>query len=186
MLVAGDEMGRTQQGNNNAYCQDNEISWVNWELSTDDREFLAFVQRVITLRREHPVFRRRNFFQGRPIHGSGMKDIHWFKPDGNEMNDDEWAHDFARCLGVYLGGEAMQEHDRRGQAIRDDNFLLLFNSHHEAIDFRLPMLREGCAWQTILDTHIAGGMEPAGHFQSGDTYPIEGRSLALLAQRNPS
>ncbi|MBU3990295.1 MAG: glycogen debranching enzyme GlgX, partial [Gammaproteobacteria bacterium] len=186
MLVAGDEMGRTQQGNNNAYCQDNAISWVNWDLSTDDQEFLAFVQRLIGLRREHPVFRRRNFFQGRAIRGSDVKDIHWFKPDGNEMSDDEWAHDFARCLGVFLSGEAMEERDQRGNAIHDDNFLLLFNSHHEAIDFRLPILCEGCAWQSLLDTHLTGGLEPDGYFQGGDTYPLESRSLALLIQRKKS
>ncbi|MDO9225292.1 MAG: glycogen debranching protein GlgX [Pseudomonadota bacterium] len=184
MLVAGDEMGRTQNGNNNAYCQDNEISWVNWELSAADREFLEFTQRVIALRREHPVFRRRNFFQGRAIHGTGIKDIHWFKPDGHEMNDEEWAHDFARCLGVYLGGEAMNEQDRRGQPIRDDNFLLLFNSHHETIPFRLPLLCEGGEWQCVLDTHL--GEETNGAFPDGADYPLAGRSLALLVQRRPS
>ncbi len=183
MLVAGDEMGRTQRGNNNAYCQDNEISWVNWDLSAADREFLDFTRRVIALRREHPVFRRRNFFQGRAIHGSGVKDIHWFKPDGQEMSDQEWAQDFARCLCVYLGGDAMQERDRRGQPIRDDNFLLLFNSHHEAIPFMLPALCEGCAWQSVLDTCLGGSLEPDGQFRGGDTYALDARSLALLVQR---
>lgn len=186
MLVAGDEMGRTQQGNNNAYCQDNSISWVNWDLSAADQEFLAFVQRVISIRREHPVFRRRNFFQGRAIHGSESKDIHWFKPEGSEMTDDEWAHDFARCLGVYLGGDAMQERDRRGHPLRDDNFLLLFNSHHESIPFCLPTLSETCEWQSILDTHLDGGLKPDGRFPGGKTYPLAGRSLALLIQRSTS
>ena len=144
------------------------------------------MQRVIALRREHPVFRRRNFFQGRAIHGTGVKDIHWFKPDGHEMNDEEWAHDFARCLGVYLGGEAMNEQDRRGQPVRDENFLLLFNSHHEPIPFRLPVLCEGGEWQSVLDTHLAGSLETDGRFQDGGTYPLEGRSLALLVQRRPS
>ena len=186
MLVAGDEMGRTQGGNNNAYCQDNEISWVDWNLSAADRDLLAFTQRIIALRNEHPVFRRRNFFQGRAIRGSEIKDIHWLKPDGSEMSDDEWAHDFARCLGVFLSGEAMMERDRRGRSIRDNNFLLIFNSHHETIPFHLPILREGCEWQAILDTHFADGLEPDGEFQGGDSYPVEGRSLALLIQRNPS
>ncbi|MDP3032767.1 MAG: glycogen debranching enzyme GlgX, partial [Rhodocyclaceae bacterium] len=183
MLVAGDEMGRSQQGNNNAYCQDNAISWVNWDLSAADQEFLAFVQRLVGLRRKHPVFRRRNFFQGHTIRGSGNKDMQWFKPDGNEMSDAEWDHDFARCLGVFLGGTAMEEHDHRGKAIHDDNFLLLFNSHHEAIDFRLPIFCEGCEWQSLLDTHLAGGLEPDGFFRGSDTYPLEARSLALLIQR---
>ena len=163
MLLAGDEMGRSQGGNNNAYCQDNEISWVNWNLSAADREFLAFVQRVIALRREHPVFRRRNFFQGRAIRGSDSKDIHWFKPDGNEMSDEEWAHDFARCLGVYLSGEAMDERDHRGRPIRDDNFLLLFNSHHEAIQFCLPDAGSTAASGRACSTPIiAGGLEADG------------------------
>ncbi|MCF8150574.1 MAG: glycogen debranching protein GlgX [Burkholderiaceae bacterium] len=184
MLVAGDEMGRTQRGSNNAYCQDNEISWVNWELSPADKEFLAFVQRLIGLRREHPVFRRRNFFQGRAIRGSEVKDIHWFKPDGSEMSDHEWAHDFARCLGVYLGGEMMDERDQRGRAISDDNFLLLFNSHHEAIPFNLPVLCEGCEWQSLLDTHHAAGLQTDGRYQGSENYLLEGRSLALMIQRD--
>ncbi len=184
MLVAGDEMGRTQKGNNNAYCQDNEISWVNWDLSSTDSEFLVFVQRLIGLRRAHPVFRRNNFLQGRAIRGSGIKDILWLKPDGSEMNDEEWAHDFARCLGMYLGGEVMEERDRRGNPILDDNFLLLFNSHHEGIHFHLPELGEGCQWHSILDTSLAGGLEVDGYFQGGDIYTIEGRSLALLVQRS--
>lgn len=183
MLVAGDEMGRTQRGNNNAYCQDNEISWVNWDLSKTDSEFLVFVQRLIGLRRAHPVFRRNNFLQGRAIRGSGIKDILWLKPDGTEMNDEEWAHDFARCLGMYLGGEVMEERDLRGKPVLDDNFLLLFNSHHEDIHFHLPKLCEGCQWQSILDTNLVGGLEVDGYFQGGDIYTIAGRSLALLVQR---
>lgn len=184
MLVAGDEMGRTQRGNNNAYCQDNEISWVNWNLSNSDKEFLTFVQRLISLRRAHPVFRRNNFLQGRAIRGSGIKDILWLKPDGTEMNDEEWAHDFARCLGVYLGGEVMEERDQRGNPIFDDNFLLLFNSHHEGIHFHLPELCEGCKWQSLLDSSLACGLESDGYFHGGEIYNITGRSLALLVQRN--
>lgn len=183
MLVAGDEMGRTQKGNNNAYCQDNEISWVNWDLSKDDKEFLTFVQRLISLRREHPVFRRNNFLQGRAIRGSGVKDILWLKPDGTEMNDEEWAHDFARCLGVYLGGEEMEESDKRGNPIFDDNFLMLFNSHHERLDFKLPKLKEGCRWHSILDSSLACGLEKDGYFLGGHIYIIEGRSFALLVEK---
>jgi glycogen operon protein len=100
------------------------------------------------------------------------------------MNDEEWAHDFARCLGMYLGGEVMEERDRRGNPILDDNFLLLFNSHHEGIHFHLPELGEGCQWHSILDTSLAGGLEVDGYFQGGDIYTIEGRSLALLVQRS--
>jgi isoamylase len=186
MLLAGDEMGRTQGGNNNAYCQDNEISWVNWDLSPADRDFLAFVQRVIALRREHPVFRRRNFFHGSAPEGSLLKDIHWLKPDGSEMNDEEWSQSYAQCLGVYLSGEAMQERDQRGRPVHDDNFLLLFNSYHENMDFRLPAMADACEWQSVLDTNVASGLAPDGVFQSGDTYPLESRSLALLMQRKQS
>ncbi len=182
MLLAGDEMGRTQRGNNNAYCQDNTISWVNWNLTDADHALFDFVARLIRLRRAHPVFRRRNFFQGRPIRGSGIKDIHWFKPDGSEMSDEEWAHDFARSLGVYLSGEALGEVDQRGRPIHDDNFILLFNAHHERIDFHLPILCEGCVWQAELDTHYHAGLETDGHFGGDDLYPLEGRTLALLRQ----
>jgi len=182
MLLAGDELGRTQQGNNNAYCQDNEISWVDWELSDADRELTEFVARLIRLRREHPVFRRRHFFQGREIRGAGTKDIHWLKPDGSEMSDEEWAHDFAKSLGVFLSGESLGEVDARGRAIRDDNFILLFNAHHERIDFRLPVLCAGCVWRVDLDTHWHAGLTGDGDFAGGDTYPLEGRTLALLRQ----
>ncbi|MBK9020136.1 MAG: glycogen debranching protein GlgX [Sulfuritalea sp.] len=186
MLVAGDEMGRSQGGNNNAYCQDNETSWVNWDLSAADREFLDFVQALIALRREHPVFHRRHFFQGRDIRGSGSKDIHWFKPDGLEMSDEEWVHDFARCLGVFLSGEAMHECDGRGRPIRDDNFLLLFNSHHEAVAFMVPLLGEDREWTVLLDTAQDSGVGPEDRFRSGDSYPLEARSLAVMVQRSRS
>ena len=186
MLVAGDEMGRSQGGNNNAYCQDNVTSWVNWDLSAADREFLCFVQALIALRREHPVFHRRHFFQGRDIRGSGSKDIHWFKPDGLEMSDEEWVHDFARCLGVFLSGEAMHERDGRGRPIRDDNFLLLFNSHHEAVAFKVPLLGEDREWTILLDTAQGSGVGLEDRFRSGDSYPLEARSLAVMVQRSRS
>jgi glycogen operon protein len=197
MLLAGDEMGRSQRGNNNAYCQDNLISWVNWNLSAADRELLDFVARVVRLRHRHPVFRRRNFFLGRPIRYSGeaegIKDIHWLKPDGTDMTDDEWAHDFARSLGIYLSGESLGETDQRGRPIRDDNFIVLFNAHDERIDFVLPTLcgecprrvpecAQQCEWQVELDTHYHAGLETDGRFAGGEPYPLEGRTLALLRQ----
>ena len=184
MLVAGDEMGRTQGGNNNAYCQDNDISWVDWTLSAHDKDLLDFVRRLIKLRRAHPVFHRRNFFQGRPIRGSDIKDIHWLKPDGTEMSDQEWAQESARCLGVYLSGEAIGEVDARGRGIVDDNFIILFNAHHERIDFRLPILCDDCLWLSVMDTHYHEGLTHDGDFSSGDIYPLEGRTLALLRQHD--
>ncbi|MDD3650864.1 glycogen debranching protein GlgX [Immundisolibacter sp.] len=178
MLQAGDELGRTQDGNNNAYCQDNPISWLHWE--SIDGELLAFVQRLIGLRREHPVFHRRHFFQGRAIHGADLKDIRWLKPDGTDMSDQEWGQDFARCLGVYLSGEALTERDRRGRPLRDDDFLVLFNAHHETLDFRLPATRSGVGWQVLLDTAHAQGLAVDGCFPGQASYPLQGRSLALL------
>jgi isoamylase len=182
MLVAGDEMGRTQQGNNNAYCQDNEISWVSWNLDRDKAALLAFVQRMIHIRREHPVFRRRRFFQGRPIRGGDIKDIAWLTPEGREMNDHEWTQDFARSLGVFFAGDALQETDRRGRPLRDENFLLLLNAHHEPISFVMPLFHPGATWQVLADTSYEEGLEIDGRFPAGERYELQGRSLALLSE----
>src|SRR5690606_25985578 len=184
MLLAGDEMGRTQHGNNNAYCQDNELSWLSWEPTADDQRLLDFVRRLIALRQEHPVFSRRNFFHGRDIRGGLAKDIFWMTPDGEEMTDDEWNTAFARCLGVYFAGDALDERDRRGRPLVDDNCLLLVYASHEAIDFTLPHVHQGMEWwYALFDTADAGGLEPRGYFASSGTYPLTGRSLALLVER---
>jgi glycogen operon protein len=129
MLRAGDELSHSQGGNNNAYCQDNAVSWLDWRLDAEEHAFLDFVRRILALRREHPIFRRRRFFQGRPIHGEDIKDIAWLNPDGREMTDLEWEQHFARCLGVYLSGAELDETDARGRPVRDDDFLLLINAH---------------------------------------------------------
>ncbi|MEI6413271.1 MAG: glycogen debranching protein GlgX [Pseudomonadota bacterium] len=179
MLVAGDEMGHTQGGNNNPYCQDNEISWLNWELSEADQDMLAFVRRVIGLRHAHPVFHRRHFLQGRTIRGIN-KDIQWFKPDGLEMTNEEWVRDFAHALGVYLAGDALDECDRRGRPVRDGNFLLLFNAHHEEIHFHLPAPHPDGSWQVTLDTYDTTRQTRC--YAGGQTYPLQGRSLALLEE----
>ena len=180
MLLAGDELGHSQSGNNNAYCQDSELTWLDWDLSEEDRELLAFVQRVIRLRREHPVFHRRHFLQGQRIHGADIKDIRWLKPDGTEMSDHEWDHDFARSLGMYLSGEALNERDRRGRPIRDDNFIVLFNAHHEALHFALPDLPPGGCWQVLLDTQYKAGLAADGCYAGDHGYELQGRSLVLL------
>jgi isoamylase len=177
MLLAGDEIGRTQQGNNNAYCQDNEISWVDWSLADNQLALFEFVRRMIALRHEHPVFRRRNFFQGRALSGSPSKDIAWLKPDGTEMTTEEWDHDFARCLGVYLGGDALDEVDARGRPVRDDTFIVLFNAHHDAIPFKLPAF--GGGWRVVLDTSRDGSAEERV-LEADAVYELDGRSLALL------
>ena len=184
MLVAGDEIGRTQQGNNNAYCQDSALSWLDWELDPEHLKLRDFVCRMVHLRRTHPVFRRRHFFQGRPLHGSEAKDIVWLKPDGSEMTTEEWSQDFARCLGVYLAGSALAEIDARGQRVVDDDFVVLFNAHHDSVPFRLPtktLAPPGDGrWQAIVDTARDDGLAPDGIFDAESTYPLEGRSLVLL------
>ena len=182
MLLAGDEIGRTHLGNNNAYCQDNETSWLGWEFDQDRIRLLEFVRRMVALRRDHPVFRRRDFFQGRPIHGSDVKDIVWLKPDGAEMTVEEWTNAFARCLGVYFPGDALTETDSRGRPVKDENFLVLFNAHHEAVPFRLPGYAGTAKWLVLLDTSYADGLAADGTFEQGTEYALKGRSIALLGQ----
>ena len=186
MLVAGDEMGRTQQGNNNAYCQDNEISWLNWELKPQDKNLLEFTRRIIKLRKEHPLFRRRYFFQGRPIRGGEVKDIIWLNPDGAEMSDEDWNQAFSRCLGVHLVGDTLLETDGRGRRLLDDNLLLLINAHHEEIAFTLPEFDEHTRWDVLLDTLDDTGTPEASRYKVGQAYPVQGRSLVLLKQGKTS
>ena len=185
MLLAGDESGRTQLGNNNAYCQDNELSWQSWPLPRAALRQLQFTRTLIRLRLENPVFHRRLFFQGRRIHGSAVKDLSWFRPDGKEMIDDEWDNGFTRCLGLRLAGDAIEETDEKGQPIVGDTFLLLLNAHHEAIPFVLPAHRARVRWELVLDTRDweVGQRVPA--FRAGESYPLEGRSLAVLRLRRP-
>jgi len=180
MITAGDELGRTQNGNNNAYCQDNETSWLDWSFDANARALLAFVRRMIEIRRDHPAFRRRDFFQGRALHGAEVKDISWFKPDGSEMTAEEWDHEHARALGVYLAGEALSETDRRGQRLTDDNFLLLFNAGAEAVDFQLPQQLGPGSWMVLVDTCHEQGLQSDGAFEPGASYHAQARSLALL------
>jgi len=183
MLLGGDALGHTQQGNNNAYCQDNEISWINWEDPNVDKELIAFVRKVIALRKYHPVFRRRHFFQGRAIKGAGVKDILWLRPDGSEMTDEEWNQEHARTLGMFLSGSAVDEMDERGQLLTDENFLLLMNAHHEEVPFTLPSAASGMLWVSVLDTHCATGGGPDRPFEAAGTYPLQARSMAVLVER---
>ncbi|MDH3514009.1 MAG: glycogen debranching enzyme GlgX, partial [Gammaproteobacteria bacterium] len=182
MLLAGDEMGRTQQGNNNAYCQDSELTWINWSLTPEDQQLIEFVRRIIQIQSRHPVFRRRSFFQGRRIRGSGIKDIIWLKPDGSEMTDEEWQQSFARCLGLFLAGAGLDEYDERGQPITDVNFLLLLNAHHDEIGFVLPAYHPDKLWKAELDTSRDAGLGHDGTYEGAHTYPLKGRSFALLRE----
>ncbi len=184
MLLAGDAIGHTQNGNNNGYCQDNATSWLHWDLTPEDEELLAFAQHIIGLRKAHPIFRRRRFFQGRGIKGSEIRDILWLNPDGLEMSDEEWQHSLAQCLGLLLSGEALDDQDQRGRLLRDDNFLLLLNAHHEMVQFTLPDFDSGTHWQTLFDTHYTLERNPARVFVAGDGYPLEARSMALLQEIN--
>jgi isoamylase len=182
MLLGGDEIGRTQGGNNNAYCQDGPVSWYDW--STADEKLLNFARRLIRLRHRHPVLCRRRWFQGRDPHGSGLGDIGWFTPAGAEMSDGDWQAGFAKSLGVFLNGGAISTPDERGERIADDSFYIMFNAHHEALDFKLPPKAWGTAWTQVLDTNdIIDEMseERLGRsFKAGAIVAIQPWSLRIL------
>ncbi len=182
MMLAGDAIGHTQQGNNNAYCQDNEISWINWDPNVADLDLLEFVRQLIAIRKKHPVFHRKNFFQGRAIQGAEVKDILWLHPDGREMTDDEWKQESARCLGVFFAGEGLEEVSERGQPITDQSFLLLMNAHYEPVPFMLPSVAREKEWITLLDTSFTGeGNGVRRH--DAESYSLQARSLVLLMEQ---
>jgi glycogen operon protein len=183
MIYAGDPIGHSQMGNNNAYCQDNPTSWLNWNLQPHDRDLLAFVQRMINLRNRHPVFRRRRFFQGRPIKGANVKDLLWLSPGGKEMSEDEWRDPAVRCLGMLLSGQGLDETDERGRKVGDENFLVLLNAHHEDVGFTLPASIPSTRWSAWMDTSRDGGLRPADTYNAGAVYPLQARSLVVLQER---
>jgi glycogen operon protein len=176
MLLGGDEMGRTQGGNNNAYCQDNEVSWFDWD--AQDGALVAFTQRLIELRREHPTFRRRRYFQGRALHGSEVGDIAWFRPDGSERTDEDWNEGYAKSIAVFLNGDAIPTPDLRGERVIDDSFIVLFNAHHEPLAFVLPPVEWGERWVKVLDT--ADSLSEGDQSKAGEELPVEARTLVLL------
>jgi len=178
MLLGGDEVGRTQQGNNNGYCQDNEISWYNW--SSADQDLLQFTRRLIEFRKQHPVFRRRRWFQGKAIHGGEMQDIGWFTPDGKEMTEENWGEGFAKSIGVFLNGEAIPSPDARGERILDDSFYLMFNAHSGDIPFTLPGLRWGQRWIMVFATQELGFPENEREFEAEEQITVQAYSLTLL------
>jgi len=183
MLCGGDEIGRTQRGNNNAYCQDNVLSWFDWRLDRAQGDLLAFTRDLIALRRRHPVLHRRQFFHGRRIRGSEVKDLTWFRPDGKEMTEEDWQNAHTRCLGLRLAGDAQEEVDPRGERIVDDTFLVLLNAHHEPVPFVLPAHRRGVRWELVLDTRAAGGHPRQRLARGGASYALDGRSLVLFRMR---
>ncbi len=178
MLLSGDELGRTQKGNNNAYCQDNEISWLNW--NEVDKDLLEFTRKLIHFRKKHPAFRRRKWFQGQSIKGNGLKDIGWFLPEGHEMQEEQWNQDFALSLAVFLNGQGIRSQSPKGEKIIDDSFYIMFNASHIPIDYKLPPEEYGIQWSIVLDTS-KDILETNGEsFRAGDTIKVEGRSVILL------
>ncbi|MGL5082141.1 MAG: glycogen debranching protein GlgX [Microcoleaceae cyanobacterium] len=180
MIVSGDELGRTQRGNNNAYCQDNEVSWIDWELQDSNATLLDFTRQLIYFRRLHPIFRRRKWFQGRAIYGSGVKDISWYNPDGREMTEEQWNAGFAKAIGVFLNGEEIPVRGPQGERVMDESFLILFNAHYERLEFSLPERLYQWRWQVLIDTK-----EP--HFISNEIFftreqgvPVSSRSIVML------
>lgn len=174
MLLGGDEISRTQKGNNNAYCQDNEISWYDWDKL--DADLLEFCRKLINFRKEHPVFHRRGWFQGRPIHNS---DIAWFTMEGEKMSEEEWELNYAKSLGVFLNGETIPNPNPRGEPVTDDNFYVIFNAHHESLNFTIPGNNWGESWIKELDTQ-SGWLKEGESFKAGDKIEVEGRSVVVL------
>ncbi|MEW6153793.1 MAG: glycogen debranching protein GlgX [Actinomycetota bacterium] len=185
MLLGGDEIGRTQGGNNNAYCQDSEISWYDWDLDAEAEDLFAFTSRLVDLRRRHPVFRRRRFFQGRPIHGSGLADIGWFAPDGHQMTESEWLSGRVGALGMFLNGEEIAEPGPRGERVVDDSFLVLLNGGGEAVPFRLPDAKWATTYELVLDTPMGyAASHPAtvegATLKGGEDFHLDPRSVTVL------
>ncbi|HEY5249013.1 MAG TPA: glycogen debranching protein GlgX [Dermatophilaceae bacterium] len=189
MIAHGDEIGRTQRGNNNVYCQDNEFSWIDWKLAQSESQLLAFTSTVVSLRKEHAVFRRRRFLAGDAAHGgqSSLGDIEWFSSDGTEMDEEDWRNGYARTLMVFLNGKAIPEPDPHGLRIQDSDFMLLFNAHSAPVDFALPPAQYGDTWQIRLDTSEAE-QSTAGQpaWLDATTHAVAGRSIVVLESVPPT
>lgn len=178
MMLSGDELGNTQFGNNNGYCQDNEISWIDWVNA--DQELLAFTRELIRFRKKHPVFSRHRWFQGQPIHGVGLEDIAWFTPSGDEMRDEYWNTDFARSLAVFLNGLGIHSPGPKGERITDRNFYLIFNAHDGPLEFVLPAERYGEEWKVVLNTDLPLGRASRRRLKPGQSINVNGFSVLLL------
>jgi glycogen operon protein len=181
MLVAGDEFGHTQHGNNNAYCQDNAISWLPW--TGTDRRLLSFVKETFGLRRKHSIFRRSQFFQGESIRGSNLTDIGWFRPDGEEMTDENWRMHYARAIAVFLNGQGLRTPGSRGERLVDDSFLVLFNAHVNYVDFTVPEVLDGHAWRDEINTAWPEGNRARETFRSGAVVRVEAHSIRVLRRK---
>ncbi|MGD1713435.1 glycogen debranching protein GlgX [Dapis sp. BLCC M172] len=180
MLLGGDEFGRTQKGNNNAYCQDNEISWLDWSLQVENSDLLDFTRQLIYFRCQHPVFHRRKWFQGRAIHGSDVNDIGWYNPDGGEMTEEQWNIDFAKAVGIFLNGEEIPASGERGERIIDDSFMIFFNAHYELIEFTIPPKFQDRNWLVVVDTSKSRFVENGKQYQGEFLIPVMERSIVVL------
>ncbi|OAV45029.1 glycogen debranching protein GlgX [Lewinella sp. 4G2] len=179
MLTMGDEYGRTQGGNNNAYCQDNEISWFNWEWTADQTALHSFTRNLIALRRDNPIFHRRRFFNGRTVNDSTLGDILWINANGDEMQGEEWSSTHTRSLGMLLNGEAMDEYDERGNRVKDDIFLVILNAYWEGVDFRLPGVKEFSIWEEIIDSHTSE-IPVEGDYPADSKFTVGPRSIHVF------
>jgi glycogen operon protein len=187
MLVAGDEFGRSQGGNNNAYCQDSEISWIDWNLDEENQKFLEFSKRLIQLRREHIVFHRNRYFHRRFIPGTKIQDIMWLNPDGSDMGDDDWADPGRSWLSFLIRGEAGEYHlTATGEEQPDDSFLVMMNANHEDREWTIPELDVGTRWQVLIDTSTDDGFSDTEYCADGDTYVVQSRSLVLMLRSHTS
>jgi glycogen operon protein len=178
LLLGGDEIGRTQNGNNNAYCQDNEITWVDWEYA--DKDLLAFTKQLIEFRRAHPVFRRQRF-----LAGAEAAELQWFTPRGTPMNGGDWADPSALAIGIYLDGSDDPDQAEDGTLLVDDDFLVLVNAWWEPMAFTLPATRPDAVWQLKIDTHDPGSAAAAGDRGAGDSITVGPRSVAVLSSPRP-
>jgi len=179
MMLSGDEFAASKNGNNNSYCQDNEINWLDWHPDEEGWEMVEFIRNLIRIRKSHPILRRKSFFQGKKLTGKGVKDIHWIKPDGKEMKVGEWKHSFARSLGMLLVGDAMEDVDEHGNRILDDSFLILLNAYWEPVEFILPRAPGG-RWRLLFDTNRKEEKEPFTVFHRKLHYMLTARSLAVF------
>ena len=182
MLVSGDEISRTQGGNNNAYCQDNEISWLNWEDA--DQGLLAFTSKLINLRNSHAVFSRKDWFKGQPVQDNGVADIEWFLPDGSSMNEEHWGEYYAKSVALFLNGKGIHSVDSEGKKVVDDSFYIIFNAHHESVEYTLPEERFGQKWQMVLNTATEPGDGKSPNYKTGDKIDVDSRSVILLQDKD--
>jgi glycogen operon protein len=183
MISHGDELGRTQRGNNNPYCHDSELTWIDWTLTAGQKALLDFTADLVRFRLSQPALRRRKYFQGRSIRGGEVKDVAWLTPDGREMDDNAWNVDFVRSIGMMLAGDAIEEVDERGEDIVGDTLLLLLNAHDAGVPFTLPPLDADRHWQRVFDT-VDARFE-SRELDAGSTYLLQGRSVAVFKVNPP-